>query len=176
MRFRWNDLIKSEKVNNFEFKYEQKIKPKEIIPPKPQYSLSEESKLSLGGKGFKPKIWSPVPTSISSFVIEREPEISENISQSVSEESFIINNDYNKIKQLQMRPVIVTIMKMNEEEASTEALDVLESILIQKINLNIEDENNYIKSRFESHEKINSENKYEINFISKNKKFNGVRK
>jgi len=177
----WNDLIKSEKVFNLEFKHEQKIKPKEIkkeiIPPKPQYSLSEESKLSLGGKGFKPKIWSPIPTSIGSFTVEREPEISENISQSVSEESFIINNDYNKIKQLQMRPVIVTIMKMNEEEeASTEALDVLESILVQKINLNIEEENNYIKSRFESHEKINSENKYEINFISKNKKFNGVRK
>jgi hypothetical protein len=76
-----------------------------------------------------------------------------------------------------MRPVIVTIMKMNEEEeASTEALDILESILIKKINLNIEDENNFIKSRFEFNEKINSENKYEINFISKNKKFNGVRK
>ena len=177
----WIDLIKSEKVNNLEFKHEQKIKPKEIkkeiIPPKPQYSLSEESKLSLRGKGFKPKIWSPIPTSIGSFTIEREQEISENISQSFTEESFIINDDYNKIKQLQMRPVIVTITKMNEdEESSTEALDILESIFEKKINLNIEDENNFIKSRFESPEKINSENNYEINFISKNKKFNGVRK
>ena len=52
----------------------------------------------------------------------------------------------------------------------------MESIFNQKINLNIEDENNFIKSRFEINEKIEEEVRYEINFISKNKKFNGVRK
>jgi hypothetical protein len=172
----WNNLIKQEKVKNLEFKGEQKIK-KEIIKPKPQYSLSEESKLSLGGKGFKPKVWTPIPNSVHSFMIEREPEPEpEIISESVSE-SFIINDDYNQVKNLKMRPVFVTVMKMNEEEeASTEALDIMESIFSQKINLNIDDENNFIKSRFEFNEKIEEELKYEINFISKNKKFNGVRK
>jgi hypothetical protein len=173
----WNNLIKQEKGKNLEFKGEQKIKPKEIIKPKPQYSLSEESKLSLGGKGFKPKVWTPIPNSVHSFMIEREPEPEpEIISESVSE-SFIINDDYNQVKNLRMRPVFVTVMKMNEEEeASTEALDIMESIFSQKINLNIDDENNFIKSRFEFNEKIQEELKYEINFISKNKKFNGVRK
>jgi hypothetical protein len=172
----WNNLIKQEKVKNLEFKGEQKIK-KEIIKPKPQYSLSEESKLSLGGKGFKPKVWTPIPNSVHSFIIEREPEPEpEIISESVSE-SFIINDDYNQVKNLRMRPVFVTVMKMNEEEeSSTEAFDIMESIFNQKINLNIDDENNFIKSRFEFNEKIEEELKYEINFISKNKKFNGVRK
>ena len=172
----WNNLTKQEKVKNLEFKGEQKIK-KETIKPRPQYSLSEESKLSLGGKGFKPKVWSPIPISVNSFTIEREPEPEpEIISESVSE-SFIINDDYNQVKNLKMRPVFVTVMKMNEEEeASTEALDIMESIFSQKINLNIDDENNFIKSRFEFNEKIEEEVRYEINFISKNKKFNGVRK
>ena len=171
----WNNLTKQEKVKNLEFKGEQKIK-KETIKPKPQYSLSEESKLSLGGKGFKPKVWSPIPISVNSFTIEREQE-PEIISESVSE-SFIINDDYNQVKNLKMRPVLVTVMKMNEEEGetSTETLDIMESIFKQKINLNIEDENNFIKSRFEINEKIEEEVRYEINFISKNKKFNGVRK
>lgn len=171
----WNNLTKQEKVKNLEFKGEQKIK-KETIKPRPQYSLSEESKLSLGGRGFKPKVWSPIPISVNSFTIEREPE-PEIISESVSE-SFIINDDYNQVKNLKMRPVIVTVMKMNEEEGetSTETLDIMESIFKQKINLNIEDENNFIKSRFEINEKIEEEVRYEINFISKNKKFNGVRK
>ena len=174
----WNNLIKQEKGKNLEFKGEQKIKPKEIIKPKPQYSLSEESKLSLGGKGFKPKVWTPIPNSVHSFMIEREPEPEpEIISESVSE-SFIINDDYNQVKNLKMRPVLVTVMKMNEEEGetSTETLDIMESIFSQKINLNIDDENNFIKSRFEINEKIEEEVRYEINFISKNKKFNGVRK
>ena len=171
----WNNLTKQEKVKNLEFKGEQKIK-KETIKPRPQYSLSEESKLSLGGKGFKPKVWSPIPISVNSFTIEREQE-PEIISESVSE-SFIINDDYNQVKNLKMRPVLVTVMKMNEEEGetSTETLDIMESIFKQKINLNIEDENNFIKSRFEINEKIEEEVRYEINFISKNKKFNGVRK
>jgi hypothetical protein len=171
----WNNLTKQEKVKNLEFKGEQKIK-KETIKQRPQYSLSEESKLSLGGKGFKPKVWSPIPISVNSFTIEREQE-PEIISESVSE-SFIINDDYNQVKNLKMRPVFVTVMKMNEEEGetSTETLDIMESIFKQKINLNIEDENNFIKSRFEINEKIEEEVRYEINFISKNKKFNGVRK
>ena len=171
----WNNLTKQEKVKNLEFKGEQKIK-KETIKPRPQYSLSEESKLSLGGRGFKPKVWSPIPISVNSFTIEREQE-PEIISESVSE-SFIINDDYNQVKNLKMRPVFVTVMKMNEEEEepSTEAFDIMESIFNQKINLNIDDENNFIKSRFEFNEKIEEELKYEINFISKNKKFNGVRK
>ena len=74
-----------------------------------------------------------------------------------------------------MRSVIVTIMKINEEEeASTECLDVLQNIIISKININIEKENNFIKSRFEFNEKRNSEKKYEINFKSKNKMFNKI--
>ena len=76
---------------------------------------------------------------------------------------------------MQMRSVIVTIMKINEEEeASTECLDVLQNIIISKININIEKENNFIKSRFEFNEKRNSEKKYEINFKSKNKMFNKI--
>ena len=171
----WNNLIKPKDEINIEFKQESEIKPKEeekeIIIPKPQYSLSEETQLSIGGKGFKPKVWSPIPSSANSLTIEKEKIITE----SSSEGSYIVNDDYNKPKEMQMRSVIITIMKINEEEeASTECLDVLQNIIISKININIEKENNFIKSRFEFNEKRNSEKKYEINFKSKNKMFNKI--
>lgn len=166
----WNNLVKTESVNSLEFKQKQK----EIIIPKqiPQYSLSKESQLKIGGKGFSPKIWSPVPVSNDKLEIQK-PIIPEPSSES---ESIIINDEYNKIKDIKMRPVIVTILKMKEEEGETsdESLDVFQEIIINKINLNVEEVNKFIKSRFEFNEKIKSEEKYEINYVSKNKKFNTV--
>ena len=75
-----------------------------------------------------------------------------------------------------MRPVIVTITKQkdNDEENWNETIDVFESILIKKINLNLESQKQLIKSRFEFNEKIINEKspqkKYKINYIFKNKK------
>ena len=94
--------------------------------------------------------------------------------------NIISNDDYNNIKDIKMRPVIVTIMKQKdgEEESWNESFDVFESILIKKINLNLESQKQLIKSRFEYNEKIfnekSPEKNYKINYIFKNKKLTNV--
>ena len=174
----WNELVKSTSANKIEYKGKVKEKKKEqkkeIIIHKPEYSLSQESKITVGGKGFKQKIWSPVPNPQGSITFEKVQK-SESISES-SDKNIITNDDYNNIKDMKMRPVIVTITKQkdNDEENWNETIDVFESILIKKINLNLESQKQLIKSRFEFNEKIINEKspqkKYKINYIFKNKK------
>ena len=174
----WNELVKSTSANKIEYKGKVKEKKKEqkkeIIIHKPEYSLSQESKITVGGKGFKQKIWSPVPNPQGSITFEKVQK-SESISES-SDKNIITNDDYNNIKDMKMRPVIVTITKQkdNDEENWNETIDVFESILIKKINLNLESQKQLIKSRFEFNEKIINEKspqkKYKINYIFKNQK------
>lgn len=164
----WKDLVKVDSVNSLEFI--QLKEEKENIKEKPQYSLSEETNITVGGKGFNRRIWSPIPDSNGSFTIEKEI-----ISEPYSEESVIINDDYNKIKNLKIRPILVSILKFNdEEESSVESLDIWQEIVIKKINLNIEEENNLIRNRFKYFENNRSGKKYKINFYSNNKNFNRV--
>ena len=174
----WNELVKSTSANKIEYKGKVKEKKKEqkkeIIIHKPEYSLSQESKITVGGKGFKQKIWSPVPNPQGSITFEKVQK-SESISES-SDKNIITNDDYNNIKDMKMRPVIVTITKQkdNDEENWNETIDVFESILIKKINLNLESQKQLIKSRFEFNEKIINEKSpqknYKINYIFKNQK------
>ena len=174
----WNELIKAAPEQKIEFKGKEKEKKEEIVITKPEYSLSRESKITVGGKGFKPKIWNPVINQQNTITIEKVQK-SESISES-SEMNIISNDDYNNIKDIKMRPVIVTIMKQKdgEEESWNESFDVFESILIKKINLNLESQKQLIKSRFEYNEKIFSEKSpeknYKINYIFKNKKLTNV--
>ena len=174
----WNELIKAAPEQKIEFKGKEKEKKEEIVITKPEYSLSRESKITVGGKGFKPKIWNPVINQQNTITIEKVQK-SESISES-SEMNIISNDDYNNIKDIKMRPVIVTIMKQKdgEEESWNESFDVFESILIKKINLNLESQKQLIKSRFEYNEKIfnekSPEKNYKINYIFKNKKLTNV--
>ena len=174
----WNELIKAAPEQKIEFKGKEKEKKEEIVITKPEYSLSRESKITVGGKGFKPKIWNPVINQQNTITIEKVQK-SESISES-SEMNIISNDDYNNIKDIKMRPVIVTIMKQKdgEEESWNESFDVFESILIKKINLNMESQKQLIKSRFEYNEKIfnekSPEKNYKINYIFKNKKLTNV--
>ena len=47
----------------------------------------------------------------------------------------IINDDYNDIKGTQMRPIIVTVLKVNEDEetSSVTSYDVFENIIVKKV-------------------------------------------
>ena len=209
----WNEIVKTEKAHNFEFikKKKEIIIPKVEKIEKPQYSLSQESKITLGGKGFHPKIWSIIPVNEKSLTIlsipiqkeeekenipepsiEEEEEKEETPEPSIEEEeeekektpepsieesiSVIHNNDYHKVKNFKIRRVNVTVFKKreDEQETSTDSLDVFEEIFIKKIELNIEEEKKLIKSRFEFIEENQPEEGYKIGFKCKNKKFNNV--
>ena len=51
----------------------------------------------------------------------------------------IVNDDYNNISRPQMRPVVVTVLKMKEDEetSSVTSYDVLKNVIIKQSNLNI---------------------------------------
>jgi hypothetical protein len=51
----------------------------------------------------------------------------------------IINDDYNDIKGTQMRPIIVTVLKVNEDEetSSVTSYDVFQNIIVKKSNIDI---------------------------------------
>ena len=51
----------------------------------------------------------------------------------------IINDDYNDIKGTQMRPIIVTVLKVNEDEetSSVTSYDVFQNIIVNKSNIDI---------------------------------------
>ncbi len=51
----------------------------------------------------------------------------------------IINDDYNDIKGTQMRPIIVTVLKVNEAEetSSVTSYDVFQNIIVNKSNIDI---------------------------------------
>ena len=130
--------------------------------------------------GIEEKNWNDLTKvdSVNSFEFikeKKEESVKEIISESYSEKSIIFNDDYNKIKNLKMRPIIVSMLKINDdEETSTESLDIMQEIVIKNININIQEENNLIKSRFEFLEKNKKGRKYQICFSSKNKRFNGT--
>jgi len=52
----------------------------------------------------------------------------------------IINDDYNDIKGTQMRPIIVTVLKVNEDEetSSVTSYDVFQNIIVKKSNIDID--------------------------------------
>ena len=147
----WNELIKAAPEQKIEFKGKEKEKKEEIV-----MVINQQNTITI-----------------------EKVQKSESISES-SEMNIISNDDYNNIKDIKMRPVIVTIMKQKdgEEESWNESFDVFESILIKKINLNLESQKQLIKSRFEYNEKIfnekSPEKNYKINYIFKNKKLTNV--
>ena len=51
----------------------------------------------------------------------------------------IVNDDYNDIKGTQMRPIIVTVLKVNEDEetSSVTSYDVFQNIIVKKSNIDI---------------------------------------
>ena len=201
---------------------------KRVLKP---YELTKESKLTVGGPGFKPRIWSPEPFSANSMTIERtninsklkiisdrmnmpserkrRPDwnlVNKTSSETnvnilckekilteqkmipitvISEEAgknkwneivrkqkgiklifesyknkkwnlsicqeinlffeqepdeVIINDDYNDIKGPQMRPIIVTVLKVNEEEetSSVTSYDVFQNLIVKKTKLDIQ--------------------------------------
>ena len=256
----WNNLVKKENVEKFEFEKGQKyyrfkqieLGDNEVILLKPakrvlkDYTQTEESNVTVGGKGFKPRVWEPEPFLANSMTIERKksvpklditssgmempperkrrpnwnlvntPSLATSVNYLLAKEKIlepqnvnplsiieedknkdkwkmnvkkqsgiklafdkipkkfdlsikkeinmfferevddvIVNDDYNNIAGPQTRPIIVTVIKVNEEEetSSVSSYDVFKNLIIQKSSLNIE---------------FNSQNKdYEINLINK---------
>lgn len=183
----WNTLLQTELQQNIIFqgqKKEKKEEPKKIMVEKPVYILSKEINITLGGGGFKPKVWTLTPINVKSISILNDIEM----NTSSSEQSFIINDDYNNTNEIKLRSITVTVIKMREEEEeseSTDAFDVFGNIEIKKSYLNADiskawanksQQNIKIK---EKHTKINTKRRkdeyYEINFISNDQTFNGKR-
>ena len=225
----WNNLVKKENVEKFEveknIKYYRfkkiELGDNEVILLKAtkrvlkNLTQTEESTITMGGKGFKQRIWEPVPFLANSMTIEKsilskkleitseKMEVSRdrkrradwnlvnttslassvNLLKEAKEEeetnkwkdivkkhsgiklSFgksvkkfiltvckeinmfferevddvIVNDDYNNIAGPQTRPIIVTVLKVNEEEetSSVTSYDVFKNLIIQKSNYNI---------------------------------------
>ena len=57
-----------------------------------------------------------------------------------ADEEVIINDDYNDIKGPQMRPIIVTVLKVNEDEetSSVTSYDVFQNLIVKKSNVDIQ--------------------------------------
>ena len=81
----WNNLIKKENVEKFEvekikkyYRFKQiELGDNEVILLKAtkrvlkNYTQTEESTVTIGGKGFKQRVWEPVPFLANSMTIEK---------------------------------------------------------------------------------------------------------
>ncbi len=279
----WNDLVQKENIEKFEV--ERSIsKPRrfktielgdnEVILLKAKkrvlknYTKTEETNIRVGGKGFKLKVWEPVPFLANSMTIERSPcakklekttenlvmpptrkrrqdwnlvctpvtSISDNylVKEKVLEQQklnpitiiednqdknkwkgdvrkqngvkllypkqiktkkfilsickeinlffeheideVIVNDDYNNIQGPQMRPVVVTVIKVNEEDetSSVTSYDVFQNLIMKKTNINFEYEGqNEFKNSYEFGKNISSSGNYEIVIGNKINKIGG---
>ena len=279
----WNDLVQKENIEKFEV--ERIIsKPRrfktielgdnEVILLKAKkrvlknYTQTEETNIRVGGKGFKLKVWEPVPFLANSMTIERTPcakklekttenlvmppsrkrrqdwnlvctpftSISDNylVKEKVLEQQklnpitiiednqdknkwkgdvrkqngvkllypkqtktkkfilsickeinlffeheideVIVNDDYNNIQGPQMRPVVVTVIKVNEEDetSSVTSYDVFQNLIMKKTNINFEYEGqNEFKNSYEFGKNISSSGNYEIVIGNKINKIGG---
>ena len=279
----WNNLVQKENVEKFEV--ERNIsKPRrfktielgnnEVILLKAKkrvlknYTQTEETNIRVGGKGFKLKVWEPVPFLANSMTIERTQvnkklektsenmimppsrkrrqdwnlvcapvsSISDNylVKEKILEQQqlnpiniiednkdknkwkgdvrkqsgvkllyqkqaktkkfilsickeinlffeheideVIVNDDYNNIQGPQMRPVVVTVIKVNEEDetSSVTSYDVFQNLVIKKTNINFEYEGqNQFKNSYEFGKNINSNGNYEFVLGNKINKIGG---
>ena len=279
----WNDLVQKENIEKFEV--ERSIsKPRrfktielgdnEVILLKAKkrvlknYTKTEETNIRVGGKGFKLKVWEPVPFLANSMTIERSPcskklekttenlvmpptrkrrqdwnlvctpvtSISDNylVKEKVLEQQklnpitiiednqdknkwkgdvrkqngvkllypkqiktkkfilsickeinlffeheideVIVNDDYNNIQGPQMRPVVVTVIKVNEEDetSSVTSYDIFQNLIMKKTNINFEYEGqNEFKNSYEFGKNISSSGNYEIVIGNKINKIGG---
>ena len=91
----------------------------------------------------------------------------------------IVNDDYNNIAGPQTRPIVVTVIKVNEEEdtSSVTSYDVFKNLIIQKSNLNIEfgsNSNMAQQNIMEFNRNISSGGSYGFNLKNKNNKISGT--
>jgi len=89
---------------------------------KPVYNiLSKEINITIGGVGFKPKVWSLTPINVKSMLILNDIEM----NTSSSEQSIIINDDYNQTNEIKLSNITVTVIKMREKEKKVNLLILL---------------------------------------------------
>jgi hypothetical protein len=90
----------------------------------------------------------------------------------------LVNDDYNTIQGSQMRPVVVTILKVNEEEEETSSIssyDVFQNVVINKSNLKYEyGTQSLLQNNYEFNRNIKTGANYEINFGNKSNKISGT--
>ena len=126
------------------------------------------AKITFSGNGIKPKKWNPIPVSEKIMTIINSSEL----NSSSSEESIIINDDYNANDEVQLRSIIVNVLRMREieDDDTSESYDVFQNIVIKKV----EYYNDIEKSLNEiTDENMNRDDYYEITFNSNDKDFNG---
>ena len=181
----WNELLQKEfQLNiNYEGVKKEKKEVKKIKVEKAVYILSKEISFKVGGTGFKPRVWALSKINVINLTFSSDHVL----NSSSSEQSIIINDDYNNTDEIKLRSITVTIIKMRDDEEETESTDdydIFENINVTKIDLtneisnawtNMSQKNIVIKEK-EKMNQIKKGNKnefYEINFISEDKTFNG---
>ena len=264
----WNDLVQKENIEKFEFEKEKinhrfkqiELGDNEVITLKAtkrklkDYTQTEESNVTIGGKGFKLRIWEPVPFLANSMTIERQASDKKKLGnwnlvnttslettvnyltkEKILEEQnvnpltiieegkgknkwketvrkqngiklvfgkkvkkfdltikkeinlffereiddVIVNDDYNNIAGPQTRPIIVTVIKVKEEDetSSVTSYDVFKDLIIQKSHLNIEfgsSSANAQRNIMEFNRNIKSGGSYEINLMNRSNKISGT--
>ena len=125
------------------------------------------AKISIEGKGHKPNEWNPIPASEKTMTIINNSEM----NSSSSEQSIIINEDYNATDEVKLRSIIVNVLKMREieDDDTSESYDVFQNIVIKKVEMC----NQIESSMNEIDENANKDKYYEIIFKSNDQNFNG---
>ena len=130
----------------------------------------------MGGVGFKPKVWSLTPINVKSMLILNDIEM----NTSSSEQSIIINDDYNQTNEIKLSNITVTVIKMREKEKKVNLLILLlfqkiSKLKKEKTDLNSDISNVWtntsqqkitIKEKHNRHNKQKSDEYYENNFAS----------
>ena len=282
----WNNLVQKENVEKFEVEKNNISKPRkfknielgdnEVILLKAKkrvlknYTQTEESSIRVGGKGFKPKVWEPIPFLANSMTIEKTAPVEKKLDKTTENivmpparkrrpdwnsvctpvssisnnylvkekileqqklnpitivednqdknkwkggvrkqngvkllypkqakikkfilsvckeinlffeheiDDVIVNDDYNNIQGPQMRPIVVTVLKVNEEEEETSSVtsyDVFQNLIVKKTNINYSYEGqNEFKKSIEFGKNISSSGNYEIVIGNKINKIGG---
>ena len=120
------------------------------------------------------KLLYPKQTKTKKFILSICKEINLFFEHEIDE--VIVNDDYNNIQGPQMRPVVVTVIKVNEEDetSSVTSYDVFQNLIMKKTNINFEYEGqNEFKNSYEFGKNISSSGNYEIVIGNKINKIGG---
>ena len=120
------------------------------------------------------KLLYPKQTKTKKFILSICKEINLFFEHEIDE--VIVNDDYNNIQGPQMRPVVVTVIKVNEEDetSSVTSYDVFQNLIVKKTNINFEYEGqNEFKNSYEFGKNISSSGNYEIVIGNKINKIGG---
>ena len=129
----WNTLFKQNNNKILIIKDKTKRRTQKNNIRKTYIYFIKRNKYHHCGKSIQIKSLDTDPINMKSMSILNDIEM----NSSSSKQSIIIKDDYNKNIEIKLRSIMVTVIKMKEEESeSTDAFDVFQNIEIKKTDLN----------------------------------------